>query len=763
MKRATTEMHQVGRSIPRLEAREKVSGRAEYIHNLRLPGMLYGKVFRSTVAHGRIKSIDVSSAAAVNGVHRVVTAEDVKSVIPNLYYGPIFHDQPILATDKVRHVGESVAVVLAADPHIAERAAQLIEVEYEELPAVYDEVEAMKSSSPVVHEVLKPAGMFPDFQDLAGRRDTNLHLHFKLRRGDVEAAFAKADHVFEHTFHTTQIMHTPLEPIVTVAEATDSTLTLHTASQMVSVVRTEIARLLGWPENRVRVKTAFLGGGFGAKTYIKVEAIAAACALLTRLPVKIALSMEEQFYTINKHANTLRLKSAVTRDGRVTARLCEVWWNGGAYADIGPRLTQKSGFTAAGPYDIENVHIDSYAVYTHLPPAAGLRGFGIPTLTFAYESHTDLIARELGIDPVEFRRKNLLREGRPQATGTVMKDAATEAVLERLAERMSWKVPFDNGVGTVRRGRGLAIGFKASISNTTSVAIVNVYGDGSCSVYCNTVDMGQGSDTALAQIAGEVLDIPAEEIRIVHPDTHVTPYDMGTLGSRSTFHMGQAVKLAADDARDKLLALAKELGVSPETTPIRDLFRKRYGMQAGNIVGIGTFNPKSRQPDHSTGLAENITPNWMIGGTGAEVEVDTETGHVRVTKLVNVADCGTPLNPKIVDSQLSGAATMQFGCTMSEGIRFDAGQATNASLADYKIPGIRDIPAVFVNEIVEARQESGPFGAKGVGETGTFGVSAAITNAIQDAVGVRITRLPVTPEAVYRAICAERNQPLDDI
>jgi CO/xanthine dehydrogenase Mo-binding subunit len=757
-----SDIRQIGRSIPRLEAREKVTGRAEYIHHLRLPGMLYGKVVRSTLAHGRIKSIDVAAASVVEGVHRIITAEDVKTVVPNPYYGPIFHDQPILAIDRVHHVGESVAVVLAADPHVAEQAAQLVEVDYEELPAVFDEVVAMQSGAPVVHECLNPAGTFPDFKDLAGQRDTNLHLHFKLRRGDVAPAFASADHVFEHTFNTTQIMHTPLEPIVTVAEATDSSITLYTASQMISVVRTEMARLLGLPENRVRVKTAFLGGGFGAKTYIKVEAIAAVCAMLTRLPVKIALSMEEQFYTINKHANTLRLKSAVTKDGRVTARECEIWWNGGAYADIGPRLTQKTGFTAAGPYDIENVHIDSYAVYTHLPPAAGLRGFGVPTLTFAYESHTDLIARALGIDPLEFRRRNLLREGRPQATGTIMKDAAMEAVLERLAERMSWQTPIDRGEGTIRRGRGIGIGFKASISNTTSVAIVNVYADGSCAVYSNTVDMGQGSDTAMAQIAGEVLGIPAESVKVVHPDTDVTPYDMGTLGSRSTFHMGQAVRLAAEEARDKLLALANEAGLSAETTPIPDLFRKRYGMQAGNVVGTGIFNPKSNQPDHSTGLAENITPNWMVGGTGAEVEVDTETGHVRVTKLVSVADCGTPLNPKIVESQLSGAATMQLGCTMSEGIRFDAGQATNASLADYKIPGIRDVPPVFVNEIVDARQESGPFGAKGIGETGTFGVSAAIANAIHDAVGVRVTRLPITPELVYRSIRAKNNEPLED-
>ncbi|MBI4193615.1 MAG: xanthine dehydrogenase family protein molybdopterin-binding subunit [Betaproteobacteria bacterium] len=761
MKTTTKETSQVGRSIPRLEAREKVTGRAEYIHNMRLPGMLYGKIFRSTLAHGRIRSIDVSAAAAVAGVHRVITAEDVKTVIPDPYYGPVFHDQPILAMDKVRHVGEPVAVVLASDPHVAEQAAQLIAADYEELPAVFDEV-AATGSPVIVHEVLRPAGMFPDFKDLAGRKNTNLHLDFKLRRGDVETAFAAADHVFEHTFHTRQIMHTPLEPIVSLAESTDSSVTLYTASQMPSVVRMEIARLLAWPENRVRVRTAFLGGGFGAKTYIKVEALVTVCSLLTHLPVKISLTMEEQFYTITKHANTLRLKSGVTKDGRITSRLCEVWWNGGAYADIGPRLTQKSGFTAAGPYDIENVHIDSYAVYTNLPPAAGLRGFGIPTLTWAYESHTDLIARALNIDPLEFRRRNLLREGRPQATGTIMKDAAIDAVLERLAERMDWHAPFDRGSGVIRRGRGIAIGFKASISNTTSVAIVNACGDGSCSVYCNTVDMGQGSDTALAQIAAEALNIPAETIKVIHADTDVTPYDMGTLGSRSTFHMGQAVKLAAEDARDKLLALAAELGLPPETTPIAQIFRKKFGMQAGNVVGIGTFNPKSTQPDHATGLAENITPFWMIGGTGAEVEVDTETGHVRVTRLVNIADVGTPINPGIVDSQLSGAAMMQFGCTMSEGMEFDAGQVTNASLADYKIPGIRDMPDQIINEVVEARQDTGPYGAKGVGETGTFGVSPAITNAIHDAVGVRLTRLPVTPEAVYRALRAANNDALEE-
>ncbi|MDH4293139.1 MAG: xanthine dehydrogenase family protein molybdopterin-binding subunit [Betaproteobacteria bacterium] len=751
----------MGRSIPRVEARAKVTGRAEYVHNLRLPGMLYGRIHRSTVAHARITGVDVSAAQAMPGVYAVYTAADIRKLIPEPYFGPAFHDQPILAIDKVHYVGEPVALVLAADPHVADAAAQQIVVEYEELPAVFDEVEAMTSKA-VVHEVLKPAGTFPDLKHLKDKRDTNVALDFHLRRGDVQQAFADADHVFEHTFRTQQVLHLPLEPFVTVADPAPNQLVIHTASQSPSFVRIEIARLLGWPETRVRVKVPYLGGGFGAKLYIKLEALTAAAALIAGRPVKIALTMEEQFYTLTKHATTLRIKSGVTRDGKITARECEVWWNGGAYADIGPRITQKSGFTAAGPYDIDHVTIDSYSLYTNLTPAGALRGFGIPQLVWAYESHTDMIAKALKMDPLAIRRINILREGRPQATGTLMRDAGIEPVLERLAERMTWEKKYDRGSGTMRRGRGIAIGFKASISPTTSMAIVNISADGSCIVYCSTVDMGQGSDTAMAQFAAEALGIPVERVSVVHPDTDVTPYDMATLGSRSTYHMGHAVKNAAEDARDKLLALAAEVGLSAETTPIPDIFRKKYGMQAGNIIGIGSFIPPYTPPEPGTGLTTDATPFWMIGATGAEVEVDTETGEFKVTRLVNLVDVGRPVNPAIVETQISGATIMQLGFTLSERMEFDAGQVTNASLADYKIPGIRDVPPVMENEAVDMVQKTGPFGAKGVGESGTFGVSPAIASAIDDAVGVRLTSLPLTAEAVYRGLRANAGKPLQD-
>src|SRR5580658_2524925 len=753
---------QIGRSIPRLEAREKVTGRAEYTHLMRLPGMLYGKIFRSTVPHGRIKSVDTSAAKKIPGVFRVITAADVVKVIPDPYYGPAFHDQPILAMDKVRFVGEPVAVVLAADPHVAEAATQLITAEYEEMEPIFDEVEAMTASA-YVHEELKPAGTFADLKHLKGQKNTNLALQAKTRRGDVDKVFAEAEHVFEHEFRTQKCLHVPFEPFCSIADYKESGLTIYSGAQGPSFVRSEIARLLNWPENRVRIKVPYLGGGYGGKLYIKLEALVTACSMIARRPVKIALTMEEQFYQITKHPATIRVKSGIDKSGHITARKCEVFWNGGAYADIGPRVTHKSGFTAGGPYDIDNMWIDSYAMYTNMTPAGALRGFGMPQLVFAHESHTDMMARALDIDAVEFRRKNVLHNGRPQATGTILKDAPLEAILDHVAERLHWKDKFDRGSGTLKRGRGLAFALKACVSPTTSVAIINVGADGSPTLYISTVDMGQGSDTGMAQIVGEVLNVPAESVRVVARDTDITPYDMGTLGSRSLFHMGHAVRLAAEDARSKIDALRREVG-EPEgsNTPVSGLFVKKYGMKAGNIVASGSYRPDYIAPDHDTGLSTEITPFWMAGGSGAEVEVDTETGRVRINRMINVVDCGTQVNPRIVETQISGAALMQLGFTLYEKMNLDNGQVTNASFADYRIPGIGDLPGAMINEAIDAYQHNAPFGAKGVGESSTLCLSPAIANAIDDACGIRLTELPLTPEVVFRALRAKEGRPLEE-
>jgi CO/xanthine dehydrogenase Mo-binding subunit len=753
---------QVGRSVPRLEGRDKVTGRAEYTHTMRVTGMLHVKLFRSTVPHGRIKSVDTSEAKKVLGVLHVVTIDDVLKVLPNPYYGPAFHDQPILAHEKVRFIGEPVAAVIAADPHIAEQAVQLITAEYEELPAVYDEIEAL-TSKVYVHDELKPAGSFADLKHLKGLKNTNTALNYRLRRGDFDKVYAKAKYKFEHEFKTQKVLHLSFEPFACICDYRDTHVTFYDSTQGPSFVRTEMARLLGWPENRVRIKVPYLGSGFGSKLYIKLEALALALSMIARKPVKVALTFEEMFYQITRHPSTFRIKSGVDEKGKIVARKCEVYWNGGAYADIGPRVTQKAGLTASGPYDIDNVAIDSYALYTNVTPAGALRGFGVPQLVWAYESHMDMMARELKLDPVEFRRKNILQEGRHHATSQLIKDAPLEKLLDKILERMNWSAPFDKGSSHIRRGRGIAIAIKAVTSPTTSVAIVNVSADGSVTLYSGTVDMGQGSDTAMAQMVGEVLNVPAETVRIIPRDTDATPYDMGTLGSRSTFHMGHAVRRAAEDAREKLKVLAREVG-EPEGTniPIPELFLKRYGMQAGNVIGTGVFKPDYVSPSPETGQSPNVTPFWIIAGSGAEIEVDTETGHVRITKLVNVIDCGKPINPKAVETQISGAALMHVGFTMFEKIHIDGGQVTNASLADYKIPGFHDVPEVLDSTYLDHSEEGGPFGAKGVGEVSTFCPSPAIANAIDDAVGIRLMELPLNPEAVFRALRAKQGVPLED-
>lgn len=771
-------LREVARSVPRLEGEQKVTGVVEYVHHHTLPGMLHGKIVRSTVAHGRLVGIDVAEALALAGVHSVVTGADVQALVPDPYYGPAFHDQPVLALGKVHYVGEPVAVVLAADPHVAEEGAALVGVRYEELPPVFDEVAATKPGAPIVHDELRPAGTFADLKHLSGRRDTNVALDAAVRHGDVDAGFAAADRIFEDTFRSGQVVHLPLEPFVTVAETkTGGELHIWSSTQSPSFVRMEVSRMLGWPENKIRVSAAFLGGGFGAKLYIKLEALVAVCALLARRPVKIALAMHEQFTTITKHGTTVKMKTGVRNDGTIVARQVETWWNGGAYADIGPRVTQKSGFTAAGPYDIANVALDSYAVYTNLPPAGAFRGFGIPQLVWAYESQADIIAHALGMDPVAFRLRNVLRDGRPHATGTIMSNAKIAECVEAVARRLGWERPFERGSGALRRGRGVAVGIKASISPTTSVALITVAADGSASLAIATVDMGQASDTAMAQVAAEVLGIRTESIRVVHSDTDAVPYDMATLGSRSMYHMGHAVRLAAEEARRRLLDLAAAgFGIAADRLECRDgaiatddgrtltfkeLFVARYGMQAGNVIGTGSFEPPYAKPD-ANGQSPNVTPFWMIGATGVEITVDTETGRIAVDTLVTAGDVGRAINPAVVLRQLNSAGIMAIGSSISEVLAFERGQIVNASLADYKIPGFLDVPRRIEAELIEEPHPNAPFGAKGVGESGSFGPTPAIANALFDATGVRVREMPLTPEKVLRALRAAAGRPLGD-
>jgi CO/xanthine dehydrogenase Mo-binding subunit len=755
---------EVASSVRQFEGPAKVTGEIDYIGNLALAGMLHGKIVRSTRPHAVIDKIDTTAAQDSDGVRHVITGADILRVMPEPYSGPAFHDQPPLAIERVRYVGEPVALVLADSADAAARAAEQVVIDYSDLPFVFDEVAACSDSAPLVHERLRPGDAFADLRHLRHAAETNIALDATVRHGDAELAPA-GSRLFTHEYKTQAVMHTPLESHVALADPSEpGRLQIFSTTQSPSFVRLEVARLLGWPEQRVRVRSSFLGGGFGAKLYVKLEPLVAAAAVLVRKPVRIALSMEEQFFTICRHATTTRITSAIDGDNRIISRQVDIWWNGGAYADIGPRVTQKSGFVAAGAYRIPNVRIDSRAVYTHRTPAGAMRGFGVPQVIFAVESHMDEIARELGIDPVRFRLDNLIQPGDVHASGTVLANVEVEQAFRAVLDAM----PPDNPVQRVgarpeiRRGRGYAVALKAVVTPTTSVAEVVMAADGSVSVHQNTVDMGQGSATATAQIAAEVLAIPAESITMLRPDTDLNPYDMGTLGSRSLFHMGNAVKSAAQEVRDQLLAMATS--VCPQAhdhvladghicgVAYREVFAAHFGAQAGTLVGRGTFTPAYDKPDPATGQSSAITAFWMAGAVAAEVSVDVDTGKVRVDRLVVSGDVGRAINPYNVRRQLSGGAVMQLGMTLSEEMLWEDGQLTNPGLGFYKVPGILDVPPDIEVAIIESPHPDGPFGAKGVGETGTFAVSPAVANAVADAIGARVRELPLTPERVLEAI-----------
>jgi CO/xanthine dehydrogenase Mo-binding subunit len=778
-----TEPAFIGHDVRRLEGLAKVTGRIEFADNIELPGMLHGMLLRSTVPHGRIRRVDASRARALPGVFAVLTGDDLRTMNIDPYTGPAFKDQAPLAIDKVRYVGDPIAAVAAVDRDTAEEALELIDVEIDELPAVFDVAEAMKPDAPLISERLIPARTFADLIELLGGEDvpatSNACFHYKLRRGDVDAGLRQADRVFEHTFSNPPTQHADLEYHCSIARWDSSDrLQVWSATQSPSYVRIMLANMFHLPESRVRVMVPYLGGGFGSKLYMKFEPIAALLAQAAGRPVKVRLTRKEEFYTITKHGLTATLRTGVSREGRIVARDCQIMWDTGAYADIGPRVTHKSGYTSAGPYDIPNVRIDSFSVYTNKPPAGAFRGFGIMQVCWAYESQMDIIAREMGWDPVEFRLRNVLREGDVQATGTVVRSlglaesilAVADAVNWRSAETSSRTDGNDAGLGTPRRGKGIACSMKAVITPSASGATVLMHPDGSISVLSSAVEMGQGSDTLLAQITAEVLGARLQDVSIVHPDTDVTPYDLITAGSRTTFHMGNAVRRAATDLREQLVTIAAEvLDAAPQDVVMRDgqvrasrvldrslsfaqLMFTRFGARAGTLTGTGLFETVHGDTDLETGQSDNVTAHWMCGATAAEVEVDLQTGQVQVLNLATAVDAGKAINPFACRQQIAGASLQGTGPALFEEILHDAGQLTNPSFVDYKIPSFVDLPGEMQPLIVETAHEDGPFGAKGIGEAAIFAIAPAIANAVADAVGARVPNLPITPEKVLRAM-----------
>ncbi len=765
----------VGQSVYRKDANPKVTGRALHVGNIEMPGMLQVAVLRSPYPHARIRRIDKSRAEALAGVAVVLTGADIARM-PGVdpHFGPAFRDQPILAVEKVCHVGDPVVAVAALDGRTAEDALQLVEIDYEPLPAIFDVLDAVKKDAPLVHAQHRPAKAFADLAHVKAGEQSNICYQFKLRVGDVEAAFAAADRIFEDTFTSPPAQHMPMEPHVTLAYLDEhDRLNIWTASQSPSYVRTEIATTFGIPMHRIRVRVPYLGGGYGAKLYAKLEPLVTALALITKKPVRYALTREEEFLTITKHKVVTKIKTAV-KNGAITARKCEVYWDTGAYAEIGPRIGHKSGYTSAGPYKIPNVWIDSYCVYTNKVPAGAFRGFGVPQVIWAYDSQTDMIARALGADPVEFRLQPALDEGEKFATGTVVRSFGIKEAIRQAAQAIDWSKPKEARSGVKQRGRGIAAGVKAVLTPSISGAIVILNADGSANVLSSTVEMGQGSETTMSQIVAEELGISADRVHIVQPDTDVTPYDTITAGSRSTYHMGNAVRLAAAKVKAQLCdVVAAKLEVDPEDLTagkgriyvrgleergmsVGEIFLAKFGSLGTTLAAEAVCQPTAAHMDPETGQSEKCTEYWFPSATSAEVEVDTETGQVTVLQLYSVGDTGTAINPRHCEQQLQGAALMHLGLTMFEEMIFDEGQLINGSLLDYQVASIKDMPQWVRPIVVQVPHEDGPFGAKGAGETGALTVAPAIANAIEDAVGVRIRDLPITPERVLRAL-ADKN------
>jgi 4-hydroxybenzoyl-CoA reductase alpha subunit len=751
----------IGSSVPRIDAVEKVTGTTVYGPDLKLPGMLQGKILRSPLPHARVLHVDTSRAERLSGVKAVATGRDL-----SVRYGLVIQDQSPYCFDKVRYIGDPVAGVAAVDADTAREALELIKVEYEELPPVFDPLRAMEPGAPLVHEDLGSYWYVPIFFPGAG---TNICNHFKIRKGDVEEGFRAADFITENTFTTPMIQHCHLEPHVTTAKFEPSgQVTIWSSTQHPYSVRRETARILGLPINRVRVIVTTLGGGFGGKVLLKLEPMCVALAMKVKdfRPVRVLLTREEEFYaSVVRHPTRTSIKAGVRKDGTLAALKTKMIFDTGAYADAGPVVARSSGMAITGPYRVPHVWSDSYCVYTNKPIAGAFRGFGVPQLMWAMDSTMDMLAEGIGMDPVELRLKNALEEGDISATGQVLHSVGIKECIRKAAEAIEWeKKP------KKYRGKGIGTLYKMTQTPSSSSAFVKMSEDGSVEVLCSTVDMGQGSNTVFAQVAAEELGVEVNKVKIVSPDTNVTPFDHGTASSRSTFHMGNAVKLAAAEAKKRLFEVAADqLEVRPEDlesragfiyvkgskgpgTPISVI---RMGITYGKghpITGSGTFSVPDATPlDQETGQGAYPSIFWLYGAQGAEVEVDPDTGKVDVLKITAAHDLGRVLNPLNCEQQVEGAVVTGVGIALLEEMVVQDGKPVNRNFRDYRIPTSMDSPPV-TSLFVEATHKDGPFGAKGVGEPALAPTAPAIGNAVYNAIGVRIKDLPITPEKILKAL-----------
>lgn len=749
----------VGTNVEMVGGRAKVSGAVSYVADMEFPGQLYAKALRSPYPHAKLLRIDAGKAAALPGVRAVVTRDDLTGLNP--YFGTGVEDQPVLVIDKVRCVGDIVAAVAAESREIAEEAVTLIEADYEELPAATDILEAAKPSAPIVQE-----------QHVDKRAGGNIHGVYRATSGDIEQGFKESDEIIENIYKIPPVQHGHIEPhVVTALWEPSGKLVVHTPSQTPSPLQEQIAKVFQLPLNRVRVIVPFIGGGYGGKNHARIEPVVALLARKARRPVQWILTRDEVFLTGRRFGAVVKIKTGFKRDGRLWARKVEAWYDMGAYALSGPANTKNACIIAGGPYNIPHRDYTTYAVYTNLPPAGPYRGVGASHVCWAYESDIDDIARRCHLDPLEVRLKNLLRENDRFITGEPMISVGVSECVKQVAQSIHWQSGAEQSLRSdaIVRGKGVAVAIKSTSTPSTSAASVRLNADGSAILLTSTSDMGQGAQTALAQIVADELALPFERVSVTFPDSDVTPYDKSTSSSRATFHMGKAAQMACGKIREQLFqAGAKKLEARIEDLELRDsrlqvkgvpeknltypqIFKAIYGEASGSLFGSHTLRTEGGV-DAVTGQGKGSS-FWFYSAAGAEVEVDTETGKVRVLQVASAVDVGKAVHPLQCSLQNEGSALAGLGSALFEEMRYDNGQPINSSFLDYLLPSMLDHPGEFQSLLVETPHPDGPCGAKGMGEAALPPMAPAIGNAIANALGgARVRDLPVKPHKIVAAL-----------
>jgi CO/xanthine dehydrogenase Mo-binding subunit len=781
----------VGKSSVRIDALEKATGKALFCTDIKIPGMLYGKVLRSRYPHAKIVNIDVSQANWITGVRCVVTGEDT----PLRRYGSSVLDEHVLARNVVRFVGEPIAAVAADEMEIADEALDKIKVEYEELPAIFDAEEAMRvNPSVVVHRDLF---QYERGAVLGGPRfdldRPNVFFHFKIRCGDIEGGFREADFVMGNRFSTCRIQQCALEPMVAVAEPhADGGLTMYVGRQFIWRVKNEIVALFGLKPSQVRIIQYYVGGGFGSKgTAINEELIAALLSLKSKRAVKHVFTREEVFlHGGNRAPMTIDIKDGVMSDGTLVAREMKVILNCGAYVNNNDIITRNAAFGAIGTYRVPNFKWDSYGVYTNDPPACAFRGFGSEVMSWAIESHMDMLAEKLNLDPVHFRAKNILKEGEANATGEITHSIGAERCLKKMAEWIGSKEKFATK-SVWRIGKGIGLGNKYSIAPMVSMANVKVNEDETLTVYHTADEVGQGCNTVVAQIAAEEFGLPLKNVKVAFSDTLFCPYSAGgSTGSRVTYNLGNAVRLACQDAKRhlfevasmKLHATAGELETQNGEVFVRQRPKERIRISAlfmgyrgdrtsgygsytsiGEIIGHGIWEERAVPEDRETGQihpdlaaqGQRLATSYSHVAHAVEIGVNVETGQVRIMRFGTAADMGSPVNPKMCEQQMEGGMGMGIGDALFEEMQMSEGEVINRNFTDYRIPSTMEIPPLEAVEssLVWVPHKDGPYGAKGgFGEGSLVGIESAIGEAVFNAVGVRIRDLPITPVKILKGL-----------